>query len=70
MRNCWLQGIEAVIQWQQRVAPEGDDDGFFLHRQHGGLCIFWTSGQVGGGGSLLPLGDGLLVDPVALRQNP
>lgn len=30
VRNGRLQGLEAVVDRQQRVAPEGDDDGFLL----------------------------------------
>jgi hypothetical protein len=30
MRNCCLQGVKAVIQWQKRVLVEGDNDLFFL----------------------------------------
>lgn len=26
MRDGWLQRIEAVVEWQQRMPPEGDDD--------------------------------------------
>ena len=32
--NGCLQGIEAVIQRQQRVLAEGDDDGLFLEGEH------------------------------------
>ena len=34
MGNGWLQGIEAVVQRQQRVAPERHDHCFFLLIQH------------------------------------
>ncbi|KFI33871.1 hypothetical protein CG51_10520 [Haematobacter missouriensis] len=30
MRKIWLQSIEAVIQWQQRMPPEGHDHRFLL----------------------------------------
>jgi hypothetical protein len=30
VRNCCLQGVKAVIQWQKRVLAEGDNDFFFL----------------------------------------
>ena len=32
MRDCRLQGIEAVVQGQQRVPTEGHDDRLVLDR--------------------------------------
>jgi hypothetical protein len=33
--------IEAIVQRQKRMKPEGDNNGFFLNRQHG---EFWRLG--------------------------
>ncbi len=35
MRNCRLEGIQAIIERQERMLAEGDDDRFLLHRKHG-----------------------------------
>jgi hypothetical protein len=35
MRDRGLQGVEAVVDRQQRVPPEGDDDSLVLDRQDG-----------------------------------
>ena len=34
VRNSGLQGIEAVIEWQQGMAAEGDDDRLFALAQN------------------------------------
>ena len=34
MRDRGLERVEAVVQRQQRVAPESDDHGFVLDRKH------------------------------------
>src|SRR6476661_4078075 len=70
MWDRWLQRIEAVVERQQRVAPESDDNRLFLHGQHCRSCLPGTGRKIGNRGSLLPFGDGLLVDPVALGQCP
>ena len=65
-----LQGIEAVVQRKQRVAPEGHHHGFFLNRQRRGPGLLRAGPQIGRGRPLAPLDDRLLVDPVAPRQRP
>jgi hypothetical protein len=35
VRDGGLQRVEAVVQRQQRVAPERNDDGLLLDREHG-----------------------------------
>ena len=70
MRDRCLERIEAVVERQQRVLAESDDDGFFLDRQHRGLRVLRAGRQISGGGSPLPFGDRLLVDPVARSQRP
>src|ERR1700735_1326658 len=52
------------------MAPEGDDDRLLLDREDRRLRFFRTGRQIRRGGPLLPLGDGLLVDPVAIGQSP
>ena len=70
MRDCRLQRIEAVIERQQRVAPESDDDRLFLDGEHRRSRLFRSRRQVGDRGPPLPLRDGLLVDPIAFGQRP
>src|SRR3546814_17959658 len=60
--------METVVQGQQRVFAEGDDDRLFLDAQHRRMNILRPGRQILDRCSLLPLGHGLLVDPVALRQ--
>src|SRR5215213_9280840 len=70
MRDGRLEGVEAVIERQERVAPEGDDHGLLFARQHGRARLLGTGALVLDRGALLPLGRGLRVDPVALGQHP
>src|SRR5271165_3970062 len=52
------------------MVSEGDDDRFFLDRQHRRLRILRPGRQIGNRAPLLPLCDRLLVDPVALGEPP
>src|SRR3546814_14090370 len=61
--------METVGQGQQRVFAEGDDDRLVLDAQHRRMNILRPGRQILDRCSLLPLGHGLLVDPVALRQS-
>src|SRR4029077_8793184 len=70
MRQRCLQGIEAVVERQERMPAKGDDDRFVLDRQHRGLRFSRSSRQIGDRPALAPLGHGLLVDPVVLGQSP
>ena len=68
VRQARLQGIQAVVERQQRVAAIGDDDRFDRRRRRG-----WCLGPrwpVGDGGPYLSLGDRLWVDAVASGQSP
>src|SRR4029077_18787676 len=49
---------------------EGDDDGLFLCRQDCRSGLLGSCRQVGNTGPRFPLGDGLLIDSIALRQRP
>ena len=70
MRDRGLQGVEAIIQWQQRVFAEGDNDRLLFDAQHRRMGLLGAGRQILDRRALLPLGDGLLVDPVTLGQNP
>src|SRR5271169_6546545 len=52
------------------MPTKGDDDRLVFGRQHRGFRFFRTSRQIGDRATLLPFGDGLLVDPVVLGQRP
>src|SRR5277367_4641408 len=68
--DCRLKRVKAVVERQQRMPPEGDDDRLLLDREDRRLWLFRTGRQIRRRGPLLPLGDGLLVDPVAIGQSP
>src|SRR5438067_2794691 len=70
MRNGRLQRVEAVVERQQRVPAKGNDDCLLLDRQHRRPRSLWAGWPIGNRGALLPLGDGLRVDPVASGQRP
>jgi transposase len=70
LRDGGLQRIETIIKRQERVSAEGDDNRLFLDRQHRGLRLFRAGRQIGHRAALLPLGDSLLIDTVALGQAP
>ena len=70
MRDGRLQGVQAVVQRQQRVPPEGDDDRLLFDRQDRRPGILRSGSQIFNQGPSLPLGDGLGVDPMTLRQAP
>jgi hypothetical protein len=61
-------GVKAVVERKKRVLAEGDDDRFLLNRQYRRLRFLWSGRQVRHRGPLPSLGDGLLVDAVALGQ--
>jgi hypothetical protein len=65
VRQGRLEGVEAVVERQQRMTAEGNDDGLILDRQDRGSGLLRASAQVGDGGPPPPLGHGLGVDPVA-----
>jgi hypothetical protein len=70
MRDCRLQGIKTIIERQERVPAEGDDDGLLFDRQYGGLRVLGTGRQINNRAALLPLCNGLWIDPVASSQGP
>src|SRR5579864_6102487 len=70
MRDRRLQGIKTIIERQERVPAESDDYRLLLKRQHRRLRMLRTGRQIGDRTALLPLGDGLRIDPVASSQGP
>src|SRR5580704_5392556 len=70
MRDRRLQGIEAIVERQERVPAEGDEDRLLLDRAHRGFRFTRAGWQIGDGAALLPFGDGLRVDAVAPGQRP
>src|SRR6266496_5038416 len=70
MRDRRLQGVEAIVERQQRVPAEGDDDRLLFDRQHRRLRTPGAGWQIGDRAALLPLGDGLRIDAVAPGQCP
>src|SRR5829696_3557450 len=69
MREGGLEGIETVVQRQERVAPERDDDGL-LGREYRRARLLRAGALVLDRGALLPFGHRLRVDAVTLGQHP
>jgi hypothetical protein len=65
MRDGRLSRIEAIIERQQRMPPEGDDDRLLLDGKNGRLGFFGACWTIGDSLALSPLSDSLLVDAVA-----
>jgi hypothetical protein len=65
MRDGRLQGIEAIVERQQRMPPESDDDRLFLDGKDCRLGFLWACREISNGLALLLLRDSFLVDPVA-----
>ncbi len=65
MRDRRLQGVETVVERQQRVLSKGDDDRLVLKRQHRRMRVFRPRALIGNRRALLPFGDGFLVDAIA-----
>jgi len=62
MRDAWLQGIETVIERQQRVAPKSDNHGVLLDAENRRMRFLRSHPHVLNRLTLAPLGDGLDVD--------
>src|SRR5690242_11335354 len=69
-RDSGLQRVKAVIERQQRVAPEGDDNGLVLRREHGRARVPGPGALVGNRRPGSPLSNRLRIDPVAPGENP
>lgn len=70
VRDRRLQRIEAVIKRQQRVAPESNDNGFLLDGEDRRSRLLRAGRKVRDRRSLAPLGNGLLIEAVALGKRP
>lgn len=64
MRDGRLQGIEAIVERQQRMPPEATMIAFSMERTVL-LGFLGASRTIGDGLALLPFRDSLLIDPVA-----
>ena len=67
VRDGRLQGIEAVVERQQRMLAEGDDDRLFLGRQDCRARRFRPHRGIVDEGPLAPLGNCLVVQPILCR---
>jgi hypothetical protein len=63
-----FQGIEAVVQWQQRLLAEGDDDRLLFAGEHRGSGLLGSHGRIGDDGALAPFCDGFQVKAIKLAQ--
>ncbi len=70
LRDRGLQGVQAVVERQERVLAKRHYDGFLLDRQNRRSRNGGTRPVIHRGLALLPLGDGLRVDAVAPRKSP
>ena len=70
MRDGCLEGIETIVERQQRVPAESHDDCLVLNRQHRGLRLFRACRKIGHEAALFPFCNGLGIDPVTPRKAP
>jgi hypothetical protein len=68
VRDRGLQGVEAVVQRQERVLAKRDEDGLLLHRQNRRPRHGWPSPAIRGRVVPPPLSDSLRVD--AMPRGP
>lgn len=68
MWNARLERTEAIVEWQQRIAPERDDDCLFINRHNYGSGSPWTGRPIRNRSPLAPFGDHLLIDAVTRRK--
>src|SRR3954452_3393342 len=70
MRDGGLEGVEAIIERQERVPPKGNNDGLLFAREYRRARLLRAGALVLDRGALLPLGHRLRVDPVPPGQAP
>jgi hypothetical protein len=68
VRDAGLQGVEAIVEREQRPLTEGDDHDLFLHGEHGRARLARPHLGIFNSDSLAPLSHGLGVEVVALGQ--
>src|SRR6201984_3619720 len=68
--DCWLQGVEAIVERQERMPAKGEDYRLLLDRKHCGPRSLGAGRQVCHRAASPPLGNRLRVDPVAPGQSP
>ena len=68
MRKRWLQGIEAIVQRQERVPPECDDHRLFIFAENCGARLSRSGLSILNSLSLAPLGNRLGIDPQLSAQ--
>jgi hypothetical protein len=47
MRDGRLEGVEAVVERQQRMPAKGYDDRLVLQRQNRGMGLLWPGWNIG-----------------------
>ena len=57
VRNARLQGVEAVVEREQRPLTEGHNDGFLLRREHGRARLTRPHRGIFDGRTLAPAND-------------
>ena len=70
MRDARLQAIKAVVERQQRMAPEGNDHRLLLGGEHRRARLPGPHWSIGGGLAPAPFLDGGRTDAVAPRERP
>ena len=70
MGNRGLQGIQTVVERQQRVLANGNDDRFLLDGQHGGAGMLRPLPWIGHRAALPPIGYCLRADAMTTGQTP
>ena len=68
MGNGRLQGVKAIVQWQQRMAPECHDHRLLSLRQHGGSRLGRPSFHILDRRAIAPLRHGLGIDAQLTAQ--
>lgn len=62
MRDRWLQGVEAIVQRQQCMPPEGNDQRFLIRAQDRGAGVRWAGLAIFYCLALVPFGGRFDVD--------
>ena len=68
MRQRRLQGVKAIVQWQQCMSPEGHDHCFVLFAENCGTRLCWSGLAIFDCLALAPLQNSLRIDPICCAQ--